>query len=222
MSDLSNYTVRELPGDRILNGTSVRVEPIDWTVHGNDLDAALCGQERADLWRYIPFGPVVDLAELQATMEYASEKFTWRVMAIVRNSDDKALGTASYMRLRPEHGSCEVGCIVFGHQLQRTKEATEAMYLMASHVFDDLGYRRYEWKCDDRNAASKRAAERLGFTFEGIFRQDLIVKGENRDTAWFAITDAGWSGVKSGFQAWLADDNFDRDGHQRKSLSACR
>jgi RimJ/RimL family protein N-acetyltransferase len=222
MTDLSNYQMRVKPGGSEHKGRFVHVEPVDWARHGKDLEAAICGPERADLWRYIPFGPVADLAELQATMDFIAEKHNWSVMAIVRTSDNKALGTASYMRLRPEHGSCEVGCIVFGHALQRTKEATEAMYLMASHVFDELGYRRYEWKCHNDNAASKRAAERFGFTYEGIFRNDMIVKGENRDTAWFSITDAEWPDVKAGFEAWLADDNFDRDGHQRKSLAGCR
>lgn len=222
MNDLANYAKREQPGTIALIGASVRVVPLEWDKHGKDLAAAICGPERADLWRYMPFTPMSDLVELQAHMDYAAQKFTWIPMAIVTSADTRAVGMASYMRLRPEHGSCEVGCIAFGHTLQRTRAATEAMFLMARHVFDDLGYRRYEWKCDDDNAPSKRAAERYGFVYEGLFRQDLIVKGRNRDTAWFSITDAEWPRVKAGFEAWLADDNFDRDGHQRRSLTACR
>ena len=222
MDDLSTYKTREIPGGSVLTGASVRVEPLDWAAHGRNLEAAICGPERTDLWRYLPFTPIADLAELQASMEYGTEKFHWIPMAIVRTSDGNSLGMASYMRLRPQHGSCEVGCIAFGHELQRTREATEAMFVMAKHVFEDLGYRRYEWKCHNDNAASKRAAERFGFTYEGLFRQDLIVKGENRDTAWFSITDAEWPVVKAGFETWLSDDNFDRDGHQRRSLANCR
>ncbi|VAW07153.1 Acetyltransferase, GNAT family, partial [hydrothermal vent metagenome] len=132
------------------------------------------------------------------------------------------LGMASYMRIRPEAGSVEIGCIVFSGALQKTPAATEAMYLMARHIFDDLGYRRYEWKCNDENAASKSAAERLGFQFEGVFRQDMVVKGENRDTAWFSVLDSEWPEVKAGLNAWLAPENFDADGRQRRSLRQCR
>ncbi|RZV35992.1 MAG: N-acetyltransferase, partial [Acidimicrobiales bacterium] len=205
MQDLSKYEKRALPGGVTLTGKSVRIEPLDWDRHGADLAAAICGPERPELWRYMPFTPIADLPELSASMDYGAKMFGWIPMAIVRASDERALGMASYMRLRPEHGSCEVGCIVFGHELQRTRAATEAMYVMARHVFDDLDYRRYEWKCHNDNAASKRAALRFGFAYEGLFRQDLIVKGKNRDTAWFSITDTEWPGVKAGFEAWLAD-----------------
>ncbi len=125
---------------------------------------------------------------------------------------------ASYMRIRQEHGSAEVGFVLFGARLQRTAAATEAMYLMARHLFEDLGYRRYEWKCDDDNAASKRAADRLGFTFEGVFRNDMVVKGRSRDTAWFSMTDAEWPRLGGRLDAWLASENFDPDGRQKRRL----
>jgi RimJ/RimL family protein N-acetyltransferase len=117
------------------------------------------------------------------------------------------------------HGSVEVGCVAFGDALKRTREATEAMYLMAAHVFDELGYRRYEWKCNNGNAASKCAAKRFGFIYEGVFRNDMVVRGENRDTAWFAMTDGDWPQIKAGFEAWLASDNFDAGGQQKTKLT---
>jgi RimJ/RimL family protein N-acetyltransferase len=129
---------------------------------------------------------------------------------------------ASYLRIEPEHRVIEIGHIWFAPILQRTRQATEAIYLMARHAFDDLGYRRLEWKCNALNAASRRAAERFGFTFEGIFRQHMIIKGQNRDTAWFSIIDGEWPRVRATFEEWLAQENFDLDGRQRRSLSQIR
>ncbi len=126
------------------------------------------------------------------------------------------------MRITPEHGVIEIGHIWFGTALQRTPAATEAIYLLARHAFDDLGYRRFEWKCNAQNAPSCRAAERFGFTFEGIFRQHQIVKGRNRDTAWYSIVDGEWPAVGAGFERWLAPENFDDDGRQRRSLAELR
>jgi RimJ/RimL family protein N-acetyltransferase len=129
---------------------------------------------------------------------------------------------ASYMRIRPEAGSAEVGSVVFSKALQRTAAATEAIFLMARHLFEDRGYRRFEWKCDNQNAASVRAARRFGFTAEGVFRQDMVVKGRNRDTAWFSILDGEWPRIRSAFEQWLAPENFDPAGQQRRSLAAIR
>ena len=123
------------------------------------------------------------------------------------------------MRLRPEYGSAEIGCVIFGDKLQKTRAATETLYLFAKHVFEDLGYRRFEWKCDNGNVASKRAAERFGFKFEGIFRNDMIVKGRNRDTAWYAMTDDDWTAVKARFETWLSPENFGFNSLQKKALS---
>jgi len=131
---------------------------------------------------------------------------------------ERPLGQAAYLRIVPDHGSIEIGNIWFGPPLQRTTAATEAIYLLARHAFDDLGYRRLEWKCNALNAASRRAAERFGFTFEGIFRNHLVVKGRNRDTAWFAIADDDWPAIRAGFEAWLAADNFDSEGSQKRPL----
>ncbi|MEM6734000.1 MAG: GNAT family protein, partial [Myxococcota bacterium] len=136
--------------------------------------------------------------------------------------DGVPLGMASYMRRDPANGSVEIGAIVHGPGLARTAGATEAHYLLARHVFETLGYRRYEWKCDARNLASIRAAKRFGFTYEGTFRQHAVVKGENRDTAWFSIIDRDWPRLAQGFRAWLDSSNFDQNGNQRQRLEECR
>ena len=129
---------------------------------------------------------------------------------------------ASYLRMEPQHGVIEIGHIWFAPALQRTRQATEAIFLMARHAFDELGYRRFEWKCDSLNGPSRRAAERFGFVFEGIFRQHMVVKGRNRDTAWYSMTDGEWPVRRAAFEAWLAPENFDRDGRQRRPLAEYR
>jgi RimJ/RimL family protein N-acetyltransferase len=142
--------------------------------------------------------------------------------AVIDLRDGRAGGVASYLRITPEHGVIEIGHIWFGRTLQRTRAATEAIYLLARHAFDDLGYRRLEWKCNAANAASRRAAERFGFTFEGIFRQHQIVKRQNRDTAWYAMLDHEWPPIRAAFEAWLHGANFDAGGRQRRRLSEIR
>ena len=141
------------------------------------------------------------------------------LFAIVPLETGAASGWASFMRIKPQHGVIEVGNVLFSPGLQRSRAATEAMYLMASHVFDDLGYRRYEWKCNAENEASRRAAARLGFTFEGIFRQHMVSRGRNRNTAWFSMLDHEWPARKRAFEAWLDPANFDDSGRQKRSLS---
>ena len=140
--------------------------------------------------------------------------------AILDSVSGRAVGYASYMRIEAVHRVIEVGSILYTPRLQRTALATEAMYLMARHVFEDLGYRRYEWKCNALNQPSRRAALRLGFVFEGIFRQHMIIKGRNRDTAWYAMTDRDWPGIKAAFEAWLDPANFDSSGRQKQKLDA--
>jgi len=218
MPNLTQFIPRPSPGQTILSGDYVRLEPMDWDKHGTDLADALTGTANDDLWTYIGFGPFEDLSGLQNVMSYVAEQLGWQTMAIIRLADEKTVGTASFMRIRPEHGSAELGCIIFSKDLQRTPAATEAIYLLSAHLFDDLGYRRNEWKCDNTNAASKRAAIRFGFKYEGLFRNDLVVKGKNRDTAWFAMTDEDWPAIKADFQAWLSPGNFDADGVQLKPL----
>jgi len=222
MTDLSQYAPRPIPGKTNLVGKYVRLEPMDWDIHGSDLANAITGRANDELWTYIGFGPFENLTDLQNVMTYVAEQLGWQTMAIIRQTDNKTLGTASFMRIRPEHGSAELGCIIYSKELQRTAAATEAIYLMSAHLFDDLDYRRNEWKCDNSNKPSKRAAKRFGFLYEGIFRNDLIIKGKNRDTAWYAMTDEDWPDIKAMFQAWLAAENFNADGEQKKPLSDYR
>ncbi len=144
------------------------------------------------------------------------------LFAIVDRATGRAAGAAAYLRMAPAHGVIEIGHIWFGSSLQRTAAATEAIFLLARHAFDDLGHRRLEWKCDARNAWSRRAAERFGFTFEGVFRQHMIVKGANRDTAWYAILDGEWPLLRAGFERWLDPANFDDAGRQRTALEPRR
>jgi RimJ/RimL family protein N-acetyltransferase len=220
--DLSSWTLRPTPGGEVLTGARVRLEPLDWAAHEDGLFAAVGGADNADMWAYVSVGPFEDQATFAKDFGDTCAKGKWRTMVVVDAASNLATGTMSFMRLGEEHGSCEIGCVVFGGALQRTRAATEALYLAARHVFDDLGYRRYEWKCNALNEASRRAAERFGFAYEGTFRNDMVVKGCGRDTAWYAITDADWPAVKAALEAWLAPDNFDAAGQQIKPLAAFR
>jgi RimJ/RimL family protein N-acetyltransferase len=170
------------------------------------------------IWRYLPDGPYESAEDMRRTLTWAETAEERVYFALVRVSDERPLGMASYLRFKPEMGSIEIGHIWFGVPLQRTTAATEAIYLLAHHAFDELGYRRLEWKCNALNAASRRAAERFGFAFEGVFRKHQVVKGRNRDTAWFAITDDDWPAIRGGFEGWLESGNFDGDGRQVQTL----
>jgi RimJ/RimL family protein N-acetyltransferase len=201
------------PGREPLLGEHVLVRPIE-PADAPSLHAAT--REHPELWTYMGDGPYSSVDELRRSLESAAASEDPLYFAVVR--DGRALGRAAYMRITPESGVIEIGNIVFGPDLQRTTAATEAIYLLARHAFDDLGYRRLEWKCNALNAASRRAAERLGFTFEGVFRQHMIVKGRNRDTAWYAIVDGEWPAVRAGFTAWLSPGNLGAGGVQRAGL----
>jgi len=199
----------------------VRLEPVDWTRHGEALFAAVGGDANADIWTWMPDGPFATPEALQGFLAWATGKDSWRTMVIRTAAGGDVLGMVSYMRIREEHGSAEIGCVAFGPRLKRTAEATEALALMARHVFD-LGYRRYEWKCNTENLASMRAAGRFGFTFEGVFRNDMVTKRRSRDTAWYAITDAEWPALDQALGHWLSDDNFAKDGSQKRTLESFR
>lgn len=220
-TDLSNWTKRPTPGAEVLVGKRVRLEPFDWALHGAGLVAAVSGPANADLWTWMPDGPFETPERFQSFLRWGSEKDGWRIMTIRAAGTGEILGMAAYMRIRESQGSAEIGCVAFGPRLKRTPEATEALTLMAGHVFD-LGYRRYEWKCNTRNLASRRAAERFGYVFEGIFRNDMVTKGQSRDTAWFSITDAEWPALHVALGHWLADDNFAKDGSQKRTLESFR
>ncbi|MBL4788425.1 MAG: GNAT family N-acetyltransferase [Kordiimonadaceae bacterium] len=204
----------------VLLGQYARLEPLDWDTHGAGLFNAICGAGDEALWAYMPLGPFPDLGALKTTLSTVIEHLNWATM-IIRSADtDEILGMASYMRLREAHGSAEVGCICFGNKLQRSRTATEAMYLMAKHVFEDLGYRRYEWKCHSENVASNGAALRFGFAYEGIFRNESVQKGKNRDTAWYAMTNQDWPKLATAYEAWLVPENFSSLGQQVAPLAA--
>jgi RimJ/RimL family protein N-acetyltransferase len=202
-----------------LQGRIVALEPLDPHVHGKSLYEATRGREGESLYQYMAYGPFSHLASFQCDLTEKAESEDPMYYAIVQSQSGQAVGHAAYLRITPEHRCIEVGSIVYATDFQRTTGATEAMYLMAKHAFEDLGYRRYEWKCDALNEASCQAAKRLGFTFEGVFRQHMIVKGRNRDTAWFSITDFEWPERKLAFEKWLDPSNFDSLGRQRTSLS---
>jgi RimJ/RimL family protein N-acetyltransferase len=210
------------PGRTTLQGRLVTLVPLDPVTHGDTLFEATHGEAGDQLWLYLFEGPFSNRADFDAHLRRMAASEDPLFLAITDRGSGQAVGYASYMRIEPVHRVIEVGSILYTPRLQRTPHATEAMYLMARHVFEDLGYRRYEWKCNALNAPSRKAALRLGFTFEGIFRQHLIVKGRNRDTAWFSMLDSEWPARKANFERWLDSSNFGPDGRQRTTLSALK
>ena len=202
----------------VLEGRYVRLEPIG-PEHAADLWAASSDPGAAERYRYLFSHAPASLAEQEARIRQSLGEADPLAFAVVDRRTGRAGGQQSFMRIVPEHGVIEIGSIYWGPDVARTRLATEALYLFAKHSFDDLGYRRFEWKCNNANAPSKRAAERFGFTFEGIFRQHMIVKGENRDTAWFSMLDSEWPTRKAGFERWLDEGNFDAEGNQKAPLS---
>jgi RimJ/RimL family protein N-acetyltransferase len=204
------------PGPVTLTGRFGRVEKLDADKHGADLWAAM--QDHPQIWDYMPYGPF-DSADAFQQWLIGREALADPYVYAILDADGRARGIAALMAIRPEMGVVEIGHIAYAPALQRTPLGTEAQYLLACYAFDTLGYRRYEWKCNARNQASRRAAERYGFTFEGIFRQHMIVKGRNRDTAWYSILDSEWPQLRDAFARWLAPENFDADGRQTLRLS---
>ncbi len=219
-TDLKDFPPCPIPGRVTLEGRHARLEPYCSVSHMTDLFAAICGHGDAEDWRYIPRGMPQSSEELDSWLMAYNATGEWQTMVIRLKKDSSVAGCYSFMRLRPEHGSVEIGAVRYGNALKRTTAATEAFFLGAKHVFEDCNYRRYEWKCDNRNAASMRAASRYGFSYEGTFRQDLIVKGENRDTAWFSLIDTEWPECSAAIASWLAVENFDATGKQRNKLES--
>jgi RimJ/RimL family protein N-acetyltransferase len=210
----------KLPERIILTGRHVLVVPLDAEQHGDTLYASTHGAAKDRLWLYLPEGPFRDEAAFRSALEQKAQSADPLFFVILDQASGHAVGQAAYLRIEPAHRCIEVGYIVYAPELQRTVGATEVMQLMAKYVFEDLGYRRYEWKCDALNAPSRRAAQRLGFTYEGTFRQHMIAKGRNRDTAWFSMLDSEWPARRAAFEHWLDPANFDAEGRQRLSLSA--
>lgn len=190
--------------------------------HSTQLFALVGGGHAAWLWDYMPDGPFPDLDGFTASISEKAVSEDPYYFAIRENSTQSIVGYMSLMRIDTTNRVVEVGGIMFSPRLQRTRGATESMFLLARYVFESLGYRRYEWKCNALNTPSRRAAERLGFKYEGIFRKHMITKGRNRDTAWFSMLDDEWPAIKASFEAWLIDDNFDGDGKQIHSLAELR
>lgn len=213
-----NWTAPPSPPREPMVGQYCRLEPLAVEQHAADLFAANSVDTEGRMWTYLSYGPFDSLDSYIAWMKPMTKGDDPLFFAIVDGESGKAVGVASYLRIAPAAGSIEVGHIVYSPALQRTPAATEAMYLMMKQAFN-LGYRRYEWKCDALNAPSRAAAQRLGFSFEGVFRQALIYKGRNRDTAWYAAIDQEWPALAAAFEQWLDPANFDAKGQQRVSLS---
>jgi RimJ/RimL family protein N-acetyltransferase len=208
------------PARQVLEGARIRLEPFH-ARHRDALYTSLHDGGDAALWDYLPYGPFDRIGWGEwFTRSAASDDPLF--FAFVDSATEIPMGQASYLRMVPAEGVIEIGHIALGPALQRTAAATEGIFLLAAHAFDDLGYRRLEWKTDALNARSRRAAERLGFTFEGVFRQHMVVKGRNRDSAWFSVIDGEWPTLRAAFERWLAPQNFDGAGSQRRSLTEIR
>jgi RimJ/RimL family protein N-acetyltransferase len=216
------WTTRSRPPRTPMIGRYCRVEPLDPARHADDLFAAYRDDPEGRNWTYLPVEPFKDIDAYRTWLIEIAAKDDPLFHAIIDPDEDQACGVAALMRMDPANGVIEVGHINYSPRLQATIAATEAMYLLMHRVFDELGYRRYEWKCDSLNEPSCRAAERFGFTFEGTFRNAWVVKGRNRDTAWFSIIDSEWPAIRTAFESWLSPDNFDDDGEQRRKLAEFR
>ena len=216
------WSERARPARTPMEGRYCRLESVDAERHGADLFTAYMKAPDGRDWTYLFVERPADPAAFRDYLGKAAASNDPLHYAIVELPSAKAVGTAALMRIEPVHGVIEVGSITYSPQLKQTQAGTEAMYLMMRRAFDELGYRRYEWKCDSFNAPSRAAAKRYGFTYEGIFRQAVVYKGRSRDTAWFSITDREWPRVKAAFEGWLAPGNFDAGGRQKRSLAEIR
>lgn len=212
----------ERPPRSPIQGRYCRLEPLDVAAHGDDLWAAFSADAEGRMWTYLPSGPFADRAAFDAFLAPCESSEDPLFHTVIDEASGRAVGFATYLRIEPKVGVIEVGFITFSPAMQRSRLSTEVMYLMMRRVFDELGYRRYEWKCDTLNAPSKAAAQRLGFRYEGLFRQATMYKGRNRDTAWFSILDSEWPAQRDAFERWLDPANFDDGGRQRRSLADLR
>ncbi|WP_414448086.1 GNAT family N-acetyltransferase [Burkholderia sp. 22PA0099] len=219
---VEGWTPRPLPAAVTLEGCYCRLEPLDAARHADDLAAAYLSADDGRDWTYLFVGPFASADEFRRYAETAERSTDPRHYAVIDRASGRAVGTLALMRQDPVHGAIEVGSVTFSPKLKQTPLSTEAQYLLMAYVFDQLNYRRYEWKCDSLNAPSRRAAERLGFEFEGIFRQAVVYKGRARDTAWYSIVDTEWPRLKQAFAAWLAPENFDEQGRQKVGLAGLR
>lgn len=219
--ELPDWRPPPRPQQQPLVGRFCTVEPIDMARHARDLFEANSLDRENRMWTYLFSGPYASFEEYERWLAERAPSTDPLFQAFVSRETGRAVGLGSFMRIDPAMGCMEVGHIAMSPLLQRSPAATEAMYLMMRHAFE-LGYRRYEWKCDSLNEKSRRAAERLGFTYEGLFRQAIVYKGRSRDTAWYSIIDSEWPRVREAFERWLDPGNFGADGRQRASLAQIR
>lgn len=220
--DLSSWTPRQPPRREPLEGRYVRLEPLDVDRHGDALFAASMTQDAEDRFRWLYDVPTSDRSQFQAWLEKAAASLDPLFFVVIDRATARVAGRQTLMRTDTANGVTEIGNILWNPPVAQRPAATEALFLFARHVFDDLGYRRFEWKCNALNEPSRRAALRFGFAFEGIFRQHLVVKGRNRDTAWYAMIDKDWPIVRQAFEAWLSPANFDGEGRQKRRLEDIR
>lgn len=220
--DLKNWRPRPLPARKVLEGRYVRLEPLDAATHGDGLYAASTVTDADARFAWLPEYPPESRAAYQGWLDKAQASTDPLYFTVIDKASGAVAGRQTLLRIDPVNGSIEIGHIYWGPLIARTRAATEAQYLFMKYVFNELGYRRYEWKCNNRNSPSRRAAERFGFKPEGVFRQHLIVKGENRDTAWFAAIDKDWPALEKAYEAWLDPANFDEAGEQKRRLEDFR
>ncbi|MBP0581400.1 GNAT family N-acetyltransferase [Labrys sp. LIt4] len=217
--DLTTWKGVPRPERVVLDGRYARLEPLDPARHGADLLHSAQEPGADGRFRYLFEGVPGSADDFSAWLDKASSTADPMFFAVIDKATGKAEGRQALMRIDPVHGVIEIGSILWGPAIARTRVATEALYLFARYAFETLGYRRFEWKCHNLNEPSKRAATRFGFTFEGVFRQHMVAKGQNRDTAWFSIIDGEWPRLKAGYEAWLDPANFEADGRQKSKLS---
>ena len=222
MTDLKNWTARPRPERIPLDGRFCRLEPLNAAKHGDELFDAATASDAGDRFRWLPELPPANRDAFEPWLQTAEKSEDPLYFATIDKSTGKVEGRQTLMRIDEANGVIETGHIFWGGRISQTPVTTEAFYLFAKYIFDDLGYRRFEWKCNNLNEPSKRAAERFGMTAEGVFRQAAVIKGENRDTAWFSILDKEWPAMKSAFEHWLAPANFDSQGKQIKRLNDFR
>ena len=220
--DLKNWQPRPRPERKVLEGRYVRLEPLDAARHGDGLFEASSVTDADGRFRWLFEVPPESRAAFQPWLDKVEASSDPLFVAVIDKASGKVAGRQTLMRIEPAFGVIEIGNIYWGPLIARKPAATEAQFLFAQYAFDELGYRRYEWKCNNNNEPSKRAAERFGFSFEGIFRQHLVVKSENRDTAWYSIIDKEWPALKKAYEAWLDPANFDAAGQQKRRLEAFR
>lgn len=217
--DLSGWTPRPSPARRVLEGRYARLEPLDPARHADGLFAALMGDSAENDHLYL-FETSMSRGDFQTWIEAKAKRTDILCCVVVDKATGRSGGRQDFMRIDNAHGVIEIGSIHWGPPIARSRVATEALYLFAKHAFEDLGYRRFEWKCNNDNLPSKRAALRFGFTYEGLFRQHMVAKGKNRDTAWFSMIDAEWPALRARYDEWLDPANFDAEGQQKTALSA--